>query len=163
MKRAVLIKLLVAGALALVYFLSWASSVLSMFVPFLMPRATGSGGIGSVSRGFNPLEPVLVTLLLLASSLLLWRACAGLAAAGDHVMVWHRRFHGWAAIVGPLLVLSVAGLGALGFAMATPDSIRRGEDWMWFLAIAVLGLIIASFGLNVMQLYSVVVALKRRT
>jgi hypothetical protein len=160
MKRVVLIVLLVAGALALLYFVTWVSSLLSLFAPFVMP-ATGSGGIGSVSA--DPWEPVFMTVFLLASSLLLWRACASLAAGGDQVMAWHRRFHGWAAIVGLLLIPSVAGLAALALAMAPPDPIRPGGDWTWILVLAALGLMIASYGLNVMQLYSVVVALRRRT
>jgi hypothetical protein len=151
------VMLLVAGALALVYLSLWVSTFLSTFI---LPRmvAAGSGGIGSVSAGFSVLEPVLAAMLWFTSSFLLWRACANLAAGGDQVMAWHRRFHGWASIVGPLLLLSIVGLGVLGFAVASPKAFDGG--WMWFLILAVFGLVVASCGVNVMQLFSVATAFK---
>lgn len=148
--------LLVAGALALTYFWLWGSAFLSVFI--LPKMATGSGGIGSVSAGFSALEPVLAAMLWFASSFLLWRACAGLAAGGDQVMAWHRRFHGWTLIVGLTLLLSIVGLGARAFAAASPATLDG--EWMMFLLLAGLGLVVASCALNVMQLVSVATAFK---
>jgi hypothetical protein len=150
------IMLLVAGALALTYFLKWVSFFLSVFI--LPNLAMRSGGIGSVSVYFSPWDPVLAAILWFAPSFLLWRACAGLAAGGDQVMAWHRRFHGWAVIAGLLLILSIVGIGALALRFASPEALDA--EWFWFLMSAVYALVVASCGLNVMQLVSVATAFK---
>lgn len=158
MKRVVLmVMLLVAGGLALVY-LSIPLEFLLLFAGFAM--STGSGGIGSVSADVSGL--VFAPVLPLGASFLLWRVCGTLAAGGDRVMAWHRRFHGWATIVGPLLILSgsVVGLGVLAFAVARTDPITPGGDGTWMLVFAVMALVVASVGLSVMQLRSAVVAFR---
>jgi hypothetical protein len=73
-------------------------------------------------------------------------------------MAWHRRFHGWTLIVGLTLLLSIVGLGARAFAAASPATFDG--EWMMFLLLAGLGLVVASCGLNVMQLVSVATAFK---
>jgi hypothetical protein len=159
MKRnALMIMLLVAGVLALLYLSMWAPTLLFFFVPRRLPP-----GVGSVSAGHDEREVALAASLVLGSSLLLWRACASLAAGGDRVMAWHARFHGRAALAGLLLISSVVGLAVLSFSIFPPDAMRPGGDWTLILVLAAMALVLASFGLNVMQLYSVVAAFKRRT
>jgi len=142
MKRIVLmVVLLIAGALAL-FFLAVELWMLPSSIAFGFMPASGSGGIGSVSVDMSAM--VGEAALMVFPSFLLWRACASLAAGGDRDMARHRRFHGLALIaVFPgmlaIMIVSAATWSTLASSLLRP---------------------LFSLGLSVMQLFSVVTALR---
>lgn len=165
MKRIVLmVRLLVAGGLALVYLVSVTLALLRFAIP---SAATGSGGIGSVSA--DPRGSFIEFGLMLLVSVLLWRACASLAAEGDRVMARHRRIHGVASIAGLLLMAGFMGLFAMALrtgpgGMPPPVAIRDPEGLLEVLLTAVLVALVmlplAAFVLALFQLFSAVVAFR---
>jgi hypothetical protein len=141
MKRIVLmVVLLIAGALALV-FLAVELWMLPSAIATRLMLASGSGGIGSVSVDMSGM--VVETALLLFPSFLLWRACASLAAGGDRDMARHRRLHGIALIAVPPGMLAI-----MTVSVAIWSTLASSLQLLFFL------------GLSVMQLFSVVAALR---